>query len=351
MWGFAKPLKQARASPESEQRTKALGTGRLKRAAWRSALALVSVCAATFAADRAGAQDFPSKPIRIIVPYPPGAITDTTGRMIAADLSKVIGQTVIVENRGGGGTVVGTQAAKTAPADGYTILYQLNALATNVYSLKNPGYALSDFKPVAMFGEAAFVVVSSQQAKFKTMQELIAWGKANPGKLNLSATGDGAQAVISNRLKQATGVDWTQINYRGGAESVQAVMAGDVDFSLPTQSAPLIYANPDKLKILAITSKKRLDTLPDVPTFAELGYAIDEKTWFGLFVRSETPPAVVEKLKSALAEVFNAPSMKAQLSKLRVSPYEGKMDDVPVRLQQELDDFSKEARKLGLEPQ
>ena len=327
-----------------------MNQGSLKRAAWRSALAIISVAA--LAASPAIAQDsFPSKPIRIIVPYPPGAITDTTGRMIAADLSKVIGQTVIVENRGGGGTVVGTQAAKTAPADGYTILYQLNALATNVYSLKNPGYTLADFKPVAMFGEAAFVVVSSQQAKFKTLQDMIAWGKANPGKLNVSATGDGAQAVISNRLKQATGVDWTQINYRGGAESVQAVMTGDVDFSLPTQSAPLIYANPDKLKILAITSRKRLDSLPDVPTFAELGYAIDEKTWFGLFVRSETPPEAYDKLKAALAQVFNAPSMKEQLSKLKVSPYEGKLEDVPARMQAELDEFAKEAKKLGLEPQ
>jgi tripartite-type tricarboxylate transporter receptor subunit TctC len=333
-----------------------LETGRLKRAAWRSALALIPVCAGALAGmlatTTASAQDaFPSRPIRIIVPFPPGAITDTTGRMIAAELGKVVGQTVVVENRGGGGTVVGTQAAKTAPADGYTILYQLNSLATNVYSLKQPGYALSDFKPVAMFGEAAFVVISSQQSPFKTLQEMIAWGKANPGKLNVSATGDGAQAVISNRLKQATGVDWAQINYRGGAESVQAVMTGDVHFSLPTQSAPLIHANPDKLKILAITSKKRLDTLPDVPTFAELGYAIDEKTWFGLFVRSETPPAAYDKLKSALAEVFNAPSMKEQLSKLRVSPYEGTLEGVPPRLQQELDDFAKEAKKLGLEPQ
>ena len=332
-------------TPETQQRA-------ARRRAFIFLSAGVAALASLFAAGPASAQDnYPSKPIRIIVPFPPGAITDTTGRIIAAELSKVIGQTVVVENRGGGGTVVGTQAAKAAPADGYTILYQLNSLATNVYSLKQPGYALSDFKPVAMFGEAAFVVVTSQQAPFKTLQELIAYGKANPGKLNVSATGDGAQAVISNILKQATGVDWAQINYRGGAESVQAVMTGDVHFSLPTQSAPLIYANPDKLKILAITSKKRLDSLPDVPTFAELGYAIDEKTWFGLFVLADTPPAAYEKLKAALAQVFGSPAMKEQLSKLRVSPYEGTLEDVPARLQGELTRFTQEAKKLGLEPQ
>jgi tripartite-type tricarboxylate transporter receptor subunit TctC len=342
--------------PESEQRILTLETpGKLRRAARSSALALAffGSLGAMPASDAAfAADDYPAaRAIRIVVPFPPGAITDTTGRLIAAELGKVIGQSVVVENRAGGGTVIGTQAVKNAPADGYTILYQLNGLSTNVYSLKQPGYALSDFKPVAMFGEAAFVLVASQQSPFKTLQDLIAYGKANPGKLNLSATGDGAQAVISSRLKQATGVDWAQINYRGGAESVQAIMTGDVHFSLPTQSAPLIYANPDKLKILAITSKKRLDTLPDVPTFAELGYPIDEKTWFGLFVRSETPPAAFDKLKSALAEVFNAPSMKEQLRNLRVSPYDGTLDGVPARLQRELADFTQEAKKLGLEPQ
>ena len=128
-------------------------------------------------------------------------------------------------------------------------------------------------------------------------------------------------------------------------------MSGDVHFSLPTQAAPLIYANPDRLRILAVTSKKRLDFLPDVPTFTELGYPIDEQTWFGLFVRSDTPPDVLARLRSAVAEVLNSATMKDQLRKLRISPYEGTLEGVPARLAQELADFSQEARKLGIEPQ
>lgn len=297
------------------------------------------------------ADAYPARPIKIVVPFSPGAITDATSRILAAELSKAIGQNVLVENRPGGGTVIGTQAVKNAPADGYTILFQLSSLATNVYLLKQPGYALADFSAVAMLGQAGYVLVAGQNSKFPTIRELIAFGKANPGALNASGTADGAATVIGSKLKRATGVDWALINYKGGAEAVQAVMAGDVHFSLPTQAAPLIYANPDRLRILAVTSKKRLGFLPDVPTFTELGYPIDEQTWFGLFARSDTPPEVLARMRSSLAEVLNSATMKEQLRKLRISPYEGTLEGVPARLQQELADFTQEARKLGIEPQ
>ena len=206
-------------------------------------LGAISVAGTAFAADA-----YPTRPLRIIVPFPPGAITDATERTLATELGKVVGQSVVVENKPGAGTLIGTQAAKAAPADGYTVLFQLSSLATNIYLLKQPGYALSDFKPVAMFGQSAFVLVASKKFR-STLQDLVAFGKAHPGELNCSGTGDGAATVIGSKLKQAAGIDWTLINYKGGAEAVQAVMAGDVHFSLPTQAAPLIYANPDKLNV------------------------------------------------------------------------------------------------------
>jgi tripartite-type tricarboxylate transporter receptor subunit TctC len=315
---------------------------------WACALGLLF--GALAAAGTASAADaYPTRPLRIIVPFPPGAITDAMSRAIATELGKAIGQGVIVENKPGAGTLIGTQAVMAAPADGYTVLFQLSSLATNIHLLKQPGYLLSDFKPVAMLGQSAMVLVASK--KFSTLQDLVAFGKAHPGELNCSGTGDGAATVIGSKLKQAAGIDWALINYKGGAEAVQAVMAGDVHISLPTQAAPLIYANPDKLNVLAVTSRKRVEFLPDVPTFAELGYsAIDAGTWFGLFVRSDTPPASADKLRSALAEVLRLPSMQDQLRKLRVSPYDGSLDDVPARLQKELADFTQEAKKLGIEP-
>ena len=127
------------------------------------------------AAGTASASDaFPTRPLRLIVPFPPGAITDATGRILATELGKVLGQTVIVENKPGAGTVIGTQATKTSAADGYTMLFQLSSLATNVYLMKQPGYALADFKPVAMLGQTAMVLVSSK--KFATLQDLVAFG-------------------------------------------------------------------------------------------------------------------------------------------------------------------------------
>jgi tripartite-type tricarboxylate transporter receptor subunit TctC len=324
---------------------------RLREAAIGCACALVTMIGALAVGGSAFAVDaYPTRPVRIIVPFPPGAITDAMGRIVATELGKIVGQTVVVENKPGAGTLIGTQATKNSPADGFTVLFQLGSLVTNLHLLKQPGYALSDFKPVAMLGQSAYVLIASK--KHPALKDLVAFGKAHPGALNCSGTGDGAATVVGSKLKQAAGIEWTLINYKGGAGAVQAVMGGDVDISLPTQAAPLIYANPDKLSVLAITSSKRVEFLPDVPTFAELGYpAIDARTWFGLFVRSETPPAALDKLKSALAEVLRSPSMQEQLRKLRISPYEGSLDDVPARLQQELADFAGEAGKLGIEPQ
>jgi tripartite-type tricarboxylate transporter receptor subunit TctC len=326
------------------------GLVRLRDLAVRSicALALMSGTLAiggpAFAADA-----YPSGPLRVIVPFPPGAITDAMARILANELGKVIGQSVIVENKPGAGTVIGTQAAKSSPADGHTVLFQLSSLATNLYLVKQPGYSLSDFKPVAMLGQAAYVLIAPK--KYSALKELIAFGKTHPGELNCSGTGDGAATVIGSKLKRAAGIDWALINYRGGAPAVQAVMTGEVHLSLPTQAAPLIYANLDKLSILAITSSKRVEFLPDVPTFTELGYPIDDQTWFGLFVRSETPSPVVDKLKSSLAEVLRSPAMQEQLRNLRISPYEGSLDDVPAKLQREVADFTQEAKKVGIEPQ
>jgi tripartite-type tricarboxylate transporter receptor subunit TctC len=327
------------------------GSTRLRSVAIGWACAFGLLFGALAVAGHASATDaYPTRPLRIIVPFPPGAITDAMSRALAAELGKIVGQSVIVENKPGAGTLIGTQAVKAAPADGYTVLFQLSSLATNVHLFKQPGYSLSDFKPVAMPGQSAMVLVASK--KFSTLQDLVAFGKAHPGELNCSGTGDGVATVIGSNLKEAAGIDWALINYKGGAAAVQAVMAGDVHISLPTQAAPLIYANPDKLNVLAVTSRKRVEFLPDVPTFVELGYpAIDAGTWFGLFVRSDTPPAAVDKLKSAFAEVLRLPSMQEQLRKLRVSPYDGSLDDVPGRLDRELADFAREAKKAGIEPQ
>ncbi len=309
--------------------------------------------AAGVAPTLAPAQEtYPSRAIRLIVPYPPGAVTDAQSRPVAAELAKLLGQSVVIENKPGAGTLVGTQAAKQAPADGYTLLYQATSLVTNLYAIKQPGYALADFTPVVMLGQGAFVLMTSTKHPFNNLQELVAHGKANPGKLNYSTTGPGSPAsIVSYRLGQAAGMDWVEIPFKGGAEATQAVMSGDSHAFAASQGAPLIHANPDKMRMAAISAEKRSAYLPNVPTFKELGYPVVHQSWSGLFVRSDTPAPIVAKLKAALTQIMATPEMQQIVKSLSIEPYEGKVEDLPKLMEKELAEFTEDQKKQGILPQ
>jgi tripartite-type tricarboxylate transporter receptor subunit TctC len=299
------------------------------------------------------AQDaFPSRTLRLVVPYPPGAVTDAMSRPVAAELSKVLGQSVIIENKPGAGTLVGTQAVKLAPADGYTLLYQASTLVTNLYTFKQPGYVLADFTPVTMLGQGAFVLMTSAKHPFTTLQELVAYGKANPGKLNYSTTGPGSPAsIVSYRLGQVAGMDWVEIPFKGGADAAQAVMSGDSHAFAASQGAPLIHANPDKMRMAAISAEKRSPFLPNVPTFKELGYPVVYESWSALFVRSDTPAPIVAKLKTALAQVMASPATQEAMKNISVAPSDGKVEDLPKQMEKELAEFTEDQKKQGILPQ
>lgn len=299
------------------------------------------------------AQDaYPSHALRLIVPYPPGAVTDAQSRPVALELGKALGQSVVIENRPGAGALVGTQAAKQAPADGYTLLYQSSALVTNLYTIKQPGYALADFTPVAMLGQGAFVLMTSMKHPFKTLQELVAYGKANPGKLNYSTTGPGSPAsIVSYRLGRAAGMDWVEIPFKGGADATQAVMSGDSHAFAASQGAPLIHANPDKMRMAAISAEQRSALLPNVPTFKELGYPVVLESWSALFVRSDTPAPIIAKLRTTLAKIMASEEIKQTMKGLSVEAYPGKLEDLPARMQKELTEFAEDQKKQGILPQ
>ena len=311
------------------------------------ALGFLAVSATSWAQDA-----YPSRTIRLIVPYPPGAVTDAMSRPVALELGKVLGQSVVIENKPGAGTLVGTQAAKQAPADGYTLLYQSGTLVTNLYTMKQPGYTLADFTPVAMLGQGAFVLMTSMKHPFNTLQDLVAYGKANPGKLNYSTTGPGSPAsIVSYRLGQAAGMNWVEIPFKGGADATQAVMSGDSHAFAASQGAPLIHANPDKMRMAAISAEQRSSLLPNVPTFKELGYPVVLESWSALFVRSDTPAPIIEKLKTALAKIMASEEVKQMMKGIKVDPYPGKMEDLPAQMQKELVEFTEDQKKQGIQPQ
>jgi tripartite-type tricarboxylate transporter receptor subunit TctC len=313
----------------------------------------LALFATSLASTLCPAEDaYPSRTIRLIVPYPPGAVTDAMSRPVAAELGKVLGQSVVIENRPGAGSLVGTQAAKQAPADGYTLLYQSSGLVTNLYTMKQPGYTLADFTPLVMLGQGAFVLMTSMKHPFNTLQELVAYGKANPGKLNYSTTGPGTPAsIVSYRLGQAAAMDWVEIPFKGGAEATQAVMSGDSHAFAASQGAPLIHANPDKMRMAAISAEKRSPYLPNVPTLKELGYPVVYESWSALFVRSDTSAPIVAKLKTALAQVAASPQLQQTMKSLSVAPYEGKVEDLPKLMEKELAEFSEDQKRQGILPQ
>lgn len=325
--------------------------GGLRRIGITHAVVLAAVLFALPATARA--QNFPDKAIRIVVPFPPGAVTDAVTRIVAVELGKTIGQTVIVENRPGGGTVIGTQAVRQAPADGYTLLYQSNSLVTNLVALKQPGYKLGDFTAVGALGNGAYVMAMSAKHPFKTLAEFVQYAKANPGKLNFSSTGmASAASIVGFKLGRAAGIDWTEIPFKGGAEATNSVMAGDSDVFFASQGAPLIHANPDKLRLMAITSQSRSELLPNIPTFKELGYPmVVYEGWSALFARSDTPAPILSKLQAALGEVTRSATVRDQLAKLYLSPFDGTLDELRTQIAKEDADMLADYKSLGIEPQ
>jgi tripartite-type tricarboxylate transporter receptor subunit TctC len=305
--------------------------------------------------SNAGARDsdFPSRVIRIIVPYPPGAATDAISRAVAAEAGKALGTAIIIVNRPGGGTAIGTRVAKDAPADGYTLLFQSSVLASNLYALNQPGYSLSDFTAVAMLSNTSYVLLTPANLPVKDLTQFIAYAKANPGKVNYGSLGPTSrQRALAERLAKRAGFAWTEVPFKGTAESAQAVMGGEIQGYFSTQSFALTQAHSPALRMLGIASDQRSNFLPNVPTFKEQGYPeLSEQSWYALFARSETPKPIIDKLKAVFAQVTHSPAIEAQLKNDGLSPYLGKIEDFPAQLAQESRQLGAEMKALGVTPQ
>ena len=264
---------------------------------------------------------FPNRAIRIIVPYQPGGATDISARVVSTRLPEVIGQPVIVENRPGAGGNIGVEAVATMAADGYTLLIgnvSTNAINETVYATSLRTKASRDLVGVTNVSEIPHVLVVNWQSSSKTLADVIAQAKAQPGKLNYASTGAGGYPHLDIlRLEKATGVLMTHIPYNGGAGPlVRALLANEVHVSFLNLASALPHIKAGKLRPLAATTPTRLPDLAEVPTMTELGYAgIGTTAWQGLFAPAATPPAVLDKLHSAIVKALAAPELKEQLAK------------------------------------
>jgi tripartite-type tricarboxylate transporter receptor subunit TctC len=299
----------------------------------------------------AHAQDaYPSRPIRVIVPYTPGASTDSISRAFADEAGKALGQTMIVENKPGAGTAIGTQTAKQAPADGYTILFGSGTMISTMLGLKEPGYTMEDFAPVAMLGDQFYVLLTPAAMPVKNFKEFVEYAKKNPTKMNYAMLGPGAPShVLADRLQRAAKFEWQDIAFRGGTPAVQALMSNDVQGYFATQSFALTFKDSDKLKLMGIGAEERGTFLPDVPTFKEMGYdGVVEQGWYAMFVRSNTPKPIIDKLRSVFGDVMKSPAMAQHLKTNGLSPYKGSIDTFLASLGKEIQQKAEENKRLNI---
>jgi tripartite-type tricarboxylate transporter receptor subunit TctC len=266
------------------------------------------------------AQTFPDRPVHFIVPYAPGGSTDTSTRIIAEKLTLILGQQVVVENKPGGGTIIGTEVAAKARPDGLTLLLTPGALAVNAaFGIPLPYDSFKDLAPIARFVDLPMLLASNNDAPFKSVAELIAWSKAVPGRIvPYASAGVGSLPhVWGEYLKARTGIPLEHVGYKGSAEALRDVMAGHVpvfsDVLMPT-AAPV---KAGKLRGLAVAMSKRSALLPDVPTVAEVGLAgMEAAVPFGISTTGGTPTALVARLNAAVNEALADPAVRQRLEEL-----------------------------------
>jgi tripartite-type tricarboxylate transporter receptor subunit TctC len=318
------------------------------------AMVLAAACAA---ASNASAQDaaanYPSRELKLIVPYTPGASTDSISRAFAKHASAALGKTIVVENRDGAGTAIGTQAANQAPADGYTVLFGSGTMVSTMHAMKNPGYKLSDFVPVVMLGEQVYTLMIPASLPAKDAKEFAEYAKKNADKMNYAMLGPGSPShVLGDRFARAAGFKWQDVAFRGGVPALQAVMSNDMQGYFATQTFAKDYLNSDKVRILAVGSDARGEFIPNIPTFKELGFeGVTEAGWYALMVRANTPPAIVTKLREVFAKVINSDEMKADLKANGLSGYKGKLEDFPAMVEKDSAMKAEESKRLGIVPQ
>ena len=275
---------------------------------------VVMLVLAGFAMTGMAQEGYPNRPITLIVPSAPGGTTDFTARLIAEPLSRVLGQPVVVENKGGASGNIGGQAVALARPDGYTLLVAYSGYQVGNPHLfkKAPWDPIKDFSPVAFLTRAPQVIVATPGLPVNDLKELTAYAKANPGKLNYASSGNGSiQHISAELLKQITGTRMAHIPYKGAGPAVQDLMAGQVDLFITTPASVIGQVKGDKLKALAVTSTTRLSALPNVATAGEQGiknFNID--SWFALYAPAGIPPEVVKKLNAEINKILARPEVQ-----------------------------------------
>jgi tripartite-type tricarboxylate transporter receptor subunit TctC len=318
------------------------------------ALALVAafvprIAQAQAQADAAAA--YPSKPIRYVVPYPPGGPLDIVARVLGQKLAERWGQAVIVDNRAGAGGNIGVDLVAKAPADGYTIV--MGAVATHAINVhlyaKLPFDPIRDFAPVVLITQVPNILVVNPQVAARSVKELIALAKAKPGSLNFGSGSTGSAGHLAGELfKTTAGVDMVHVPYKGAAPAVADLLAGQVQIMFDNLSSALPNVKSGRLRALAVTTAKRSPQVPDLPTIAEAGLpGFDVSTWFGIFAPAATPRPVVAKLNRELVATLGLPEVRERLAQLGAEPAPNTPEEFAAFVRAELAKYGKVVKASG----
>lgn len=271
-------------------------------------------------------ESFPSQPIKIIVPYPPGGSTDAMARLVGEQLGRQVGQPVVVENRPGAATNIGAEIVTKARPDGYTLLFGGVGQVINPIFGPAPSFDLATaLEPVANIGRVPFIVAANPKMAFNTPAELIAAAKAAPGKYTVSS----AQLDLYVALLNAkAGINLLHVPYKGGAPATTDAIAGQVNMVYALVPVLLPHIQAGKLKAIAVTTSKRISSLPNTPAFAELGIDSDVAAWYGLMAPAGTPKPVIERLSAVLQKIMASPEMSKKMEAIGVEPTPGSADDL-----------------------
>jgi len=280
-------------------------------------LALLALGAASLLPDTALAADYPDRPVRWVVPYAAGGTTDVIARNVAHTMSQMFGHAIVIDNRAGAGGRTAMAAVAKADPDGYTLLVSDASLATapSLYA-ELPFDPVRDFTPIAMFATVPHIVVASPEVGVSSLAELIALAKKDPGKLNFGSGGVGSPLHLAGEvLRLETGMPWTHIPYKGAAPAIIASITNEVQVATPSLPAALAQLQAGKLRALAVMSPKRLATLPDVPTVAELGFPkATVQGWVGLHAPAGTPPAILGAIEAEIVKALQSPELRERLT-------------------------------------
>ena len=301
---------------------------------WLPLIALAAACGA----GGAQAQDpWPSKPLRVIVPYPAGGGTDIMARLISTQLSQRLGQAVVVENKPGASGMLGNDTVAKAPGDGYTVLMGITTVVQIPALYKKVPYKLADLAPVSQIAKSADLLLVPRSSGITTLEQFVQQAKAAPGKFNYGSYGNATSSHMNGeRFKQKAGIDITHIPYQGSGPEMAAMLGGQLTLAFVDATAAYPHIHSDKINVLAVTGAQRHPALPQVPTMTEAGYpGLEANGWFGMFLPAGTPKPIVDKLGAEVAAIVKSPELNKRLTDMGLIAVGSLPDDFKTQVEKD----------------